>query len=161
MTTLSPAPTTVHASGQIVATGLPAQNVGTHQNLQGGLINHAVSKTTSSIRAQANHARAAGVTMRGGRRRRGGANAFVPEVPEGNTIPGTSFTGNHVNLLNAGNQLRASAVYDKLAGTTPYKVGGKRRRRTKKHGRSKHRNIRRNNRKSTHRRRRGHHSVKR
>lgn len=150
------APTTVHASGQIVATGLPLQNTGHVQNLEGGLINHAVAKTAASIHAQAAHAKAGGVTMRGSGRKRGGADAHVPIVPEGGTIPGVSFAGNHANLLNIHNQLNSGKVYDGLTNTQPYKVsGGKRRSKTKRHGRIRHnRHSHRNNRKRTRRSRR-------
>ena len=163
MTTLSPAPTTVHSSGQIVATGLPSQNIGTQQNIEGGLINHAAAKTAASIKAQAAHAVKAGVTQRGsGRRRmRGGNEIHVPEVPEGGTIPGASFTANHSNLLGHLNQIKASAVYDKLGSAQPYKVSGGKRRRKTKHGRSKHRNNNRKRSKRSHHTRRRHHSRRR
>jgi len=163
MASLSPAPTTVHSSGQIVATGLPTQNVGVQQNLQGGLINHAAAKTAASIKAQASHAAKAGVTMRGsGKRYRGGAIVHVPEAPEGGTIPGVSFAKNHASLLGGLNQLKASTVYDGLTNAQPYKLsGGKRRRRTKKHGHSQRRNSRRKRGKHSGRTRRNHHSRRR
>ena len=160
MASLSPAPTTVHSNGQVVVTGLGPQSVGTPQNIQGGLINYAAAKTAGSIRAQAAHAVKAGVTMRGSGRRRGGAIMHSPVVPEGGTIPGVSFAGNHQALLNNLNQMKADASYDKLAGTQPYKVsGGKRRRKT--NGRSKHRNILRKFRKRSNHTRRRHHIRRR
>jgi hypothetical protein len=161
MSTLSPAPTTVHSNGQIVVTGLAPQSVGTQQNIQGGLINHAAMKTAQSIKDQSAHAVKAGVTMRGsGRLRRGGAIMHAPVVPEGGTIPGVSFAGNHQAILNHLNQMKANASYDKLAGTQPYKVsGGKRRRKT--NGRSKHRNLRRKFLKRSNHTRRRHHVRRR
>ena len=129
MASLTPAPTTVHSNGMVVATGIPKESIGTPQNLAGGLVNGAAAKTAASIAAQSAHAVKAGVTMRGsGRKRRGGGTAiYVPDVPEGGTIPGVSFSNNHANLLGGLNQLRTSAVYDHLAGTQPYKVGSGRR----------------------------------
>ena len=119
---LSPAPTTVHTNGMVVATGLGGQSVGYVQNLQGGLLNHAATKTAESIRAQASHAKAAGVTMKGG-----GQPIHVPEVSEGHSIPNVSFTANHAALHGTLNQINADKTYDNLVGTTPYKIGGKRR----------------------------------
>jgi hypothetical protein len=120
---LSSAPTTIHSSGQIVATALPEQITGVPSNVPGGLLNAAAAKTAASIAQQAGHARAAGVTMRGG-----GTVVNVPPAPEGGSIPGVSFAGNHANLIGAANQLKAGAVYDGLVGSQPYKVGGRRRR---------------------------------
>ena len=121
---LSPAPTAIHTNGMVVATGLGGQSVGQVQNLQGGLLNSAAAKTASSIAAQAGHAKAAGVTMKGG-----GQQIHVPEVAEGRSIPGVSFSGNHAALHGTLNQLNADKTYDGLVGTTPYKIGGRRRRR--------------------------------
>ena len=76
--------------------------------------------------------------MRGsGRVKKGGAVIQVPRVAEGGTIPGVSFTANHASLIGGLNQLRASSVYDNLAGTQPYKIGGRRRTRH----RNRHRRI--------------------
>jgi hypothetical protein len=161
---LSPAPTTIHTNGMVVATGLGGQSVGRVQNLQGGLLNSAAAKTASSIAAQAGHAKAAGVTMKGG-----GQPIHVPEVAEGRSIPGVSFAANHAALHGGLNQLNADKTYDGLIGTTPYKIGGRRipdnryrqdepvysagrkhKRKTKrKHG---------NNKRTSHRRIRKHHS---
>lgn len=165
MATLSPAPTTVHTNGQVVVTGLGPQRTGVQQNLPGGLLNGAAAKTAATIQQQASHAQKAGATMRGsGRRRkyRGGAEVHVPEVPEGGTIPGVSFKANHAALLGGLNQLKASASYDGLTNAQPYKVtGGKRRRKTKRHGRNKHRNIRRKHLKRSRHTRRSHHPSRR
>lgn len=127
---VSSAPMTVHPSGQVVATGLPKQTVGTQSNVQGGLLNAAAAKTAASIAQQASHAKAAGVTMKGG-----GTVVNVPPAAEGGTVPGVSFAGNHANLIGTLNQLKAGAVYDGLIGTQPYKVGGKRRTRKQYHRR--------------------------
>ena len=159
MAALSPAPTTVHPTGQIVATGLPSQHMGHTQNIQGGIINHSAAKTAASIKAQSAHASKAGVTMRGASRRRrhkGGAEIQIPSVPEGGTIPGVSFASNHASLVNGLNKINTGAVYDKLGSAQPYKVSGGKRRRKTKHGRSKHGNIRRKRSKSSRHTRRSH-----
>ena len=117
------APMTLHSSGMKVATGAPTLVETPTSNIQGGLLNAGAEKTAASIRQQASDAKAGGVTMRGG-----GTTISVPPVPEGGTIPGVSFAGNHANLVGIANQLKAGAVYDNLGGTTPYKVGGRRRR---------------------------------
>ena len=114
---------TLHSSGMKVATGAPTLVETPTSNVQGGLLNAGAAKTAASIRQQASDAKAGGVTMRGG-----GTTISVPPVPEGGTIPGVSFAGNHANLVGIANQLKAGAVYDNLGGTTPYKVGGRRRR---------------------------------
>jgi hypothetical protein len=118
---LSSAPTTIHSSGQVVATDLPTQFKGITSNVPGGLLNAAAAKTAASIAQQASHAQAAGVTMKGG-----GTVVNVPPAAEGGSIPGVSFAGNHANLIGTMNQLKAGAVYDGLAGSHPYKIGGRR-----------------------------------
>ena len=124
------APTVTHGNGLVVATGLGPQHTGHQQNIEGGLLNHAAKLSLQKTAAQASHAKSAGVTMRGG-------NLSIPHVAEGGTIPGVSFGGNHANLINNLNQINADKTYDSLAGTQPYKVGGrKHRRKTKKNGRS-------------------------
>jgi len=132
--TAQPVPTTVHSNGMVVATGLGPQEVGHVQNIQGGLLNHAAAKTASSIKEQAGQAVKGGVTMRGSGRKRGGGQVInVPEVPQGGTIKGVSYAGNHAKLIGGLNQLRAGATYDNLAGTQPYKLaGGRRRTRTRR-----------------------------
>jgi hypothetical protein len=130
-------PTVTHGNGMVVATGLGPQHTGHQQNLKGGLLNHAVDSTTTRMKAQALHAKGAGVTMRGGA-------INIPHVAEGGTIPGVSFGGNHANLINNLNQINADKTYDNLAGGQPYKVGGRKRRsKTKKNGRRKSRNNKR------------------
>jgi hypothetical protein len=130
-------PTVTHGNGMVVATGVGPQYVGQQQNLKGGLLNHAVEETSSRMKAQAAHAKSGGVTMRGGA-------INVPHVAEGGTIPGVSFTANHSKLISGLNQLQADKTYDHLAGTQPYKVGGRKRRtKTKKNGRRKSRNNKR------------------
>ncbi len=149
---LSAAPLSTHPNGMNVATGLPQQFNGHQQNITGGLHNHAVQKTLESTKEQALHAKESGAGMRGGskktkkRRRRikGGSAAHIPSVPEGGTIPGVSFGGNHMNLLNTLNQSKANQTYDGQINAQPYKVGGSRRktrRKTKKNVRRRRRNI--------------------
>lgn len=123
---VSAAPMTIHDSGQIVATAPPSEFKGVTSNVAGGLLNAAAAKTAASIAQQASHAKAAGVTMKGG-----GTVVNVPPTVEGGTIPGVSFAGNHANLIGISNQLKAGAVYDGLVGAQPYKIGGRRR-----HGRT-------------------------
>jgi len=158
-------PTSIHGNGMVVATGLGPQQLGHQQNLQGGLLIHAANKSIESTLNQAGHAKAGGVNMRGG------AALSIPSVPEGGTIPGVSFAGNHANLINIANQAQANKTYDGLAGGQPYHVqkggrnkkrtfkrsrripdlkerreefvvsaGGKRRRKTKRHGNRNRRN---------------------
>ena len=114
---------TVHSSGMQVASGLPTLEKGSTSNLPGGPLNAAVAKTQDAIARQAANAKAAGVTMKGG-----GTVIKVPIVPEGNSIPGTSFAKNHSDLIGTANQLKASGVYDGLIGSQPYKVGGRKHR---------------------------------
>ena len=162
----SHAPMTVSSSGQQIASGLPLQHPGFTQNLAGGPIHAAATKTQASIAAQASHAKALGATIRGGKRKmRGGANVeFHPmQSPEGGSIPGVSSANNTGSLLQAVNELRTGATYDHLVGTQSYKVklgGRKRRRNTKKHGSRKHGSHRRSSRKRSHRTRRNSHSRK-
>jgi hypothetical protein len=119
---VSSAPMTIHSSGQIVASGPPTEFKGLTSNVPGGLLNAAAAKTAASITEQASHAKAAGVTMKGG-----GTVVNVPPAAEGGSIPGVSFARNHANLIGISNQLKAGAVYDGLVGAQPYKVGGRRR----------------------------------
>jgi hypothetical protein len=146
------APTTVHGNGMVVATGLGAQHAGHVQNMEGGLLNHSVNKTMTRMAAQASHAKAAGVTQKGG-------SISVPQVPQGGTIPGVSFEGNHKTLVDNLNQMNADKTYDHLAGTQPYKIGGRKRRR-KTNGRRKSRNSMGSSRKRSRRTRRKHSSHK-
>ena len=130
------APTTVHSNGRVVVSGLPKQHDGHEQNIQGGPIAHAAARTAGSIAEQAAEAQASGATQRGSGRRRGGGVIDVPQVAEAGTIPGVSYANNQAALIGGLNQLKADAVYDNLGGTTPYKVGGRRRgRRTRRRNR--------------------------
>lgn len=117
---LSSTPATVHPSGMVVATALPAQVKTSPSSMSGGILNAAAAKTASSIAEQAAQAKAAGVHMKGG-----GQSVNVPPVPEGNSIRGVSFAKNHADLIGTANQLKAGAVYDGLIGAQPYKVGGR------------------------------------
>ena len=145
---LSPAPLRADANGRLIASGLPQLHPGFRSNVQGGLLEHGAAKTAAAVKAQAGHARAAGVTMRGG------SYAEVPtsSTIEGGTIPGVNQTQNMKNLLSANAGLRTGAVYDGLGNTTPHRVsiGGRRKRRSKTNGRH-HRNHKRGNRKSRNR----------
>lgn len=141
------APTVIHQNGMVVASGLPKPFIGHEQNIQGGLLNHAVTTTAQNMKAQAAHAKAGNVTQRGG-----GDIIHSPKVAEGGTISGVSFSSNHAKLIGGLNQLTANSTYDKYQGTQPYKVGGrKRRRKTKKHGSRNSSNRRRSFRKLTRR----------
>ena len=148
----------VDPSGRITITGMPALASGFTQNIEGGQLNAAVSKTQNGIATQASHVLASGAGIRGGRRMRGGQiTASVPTIPEANSIPGISHAGVQQSLVQNVNQLKADRVYDGLASATPYKINGgfrfreedmnggkKRRRKTKKHGRGKRKHTRRN-----------------
>lgn len=140
---LSPAPLHADVNGRLVASGLPGLHPGFRSNVQGGLLEHGAAKTAGAIKTQAGHARAAGVTMRGG--------SYI-EVPhsssiQGGTIPGVNQQQNMADLLKANAGLRTGAVYDGLAGTTPHRVSGGRKRRSRTNGRHR-RNHKRGNRKS-------------
>jgi len=143
-------PTVVHGNGMVVATGLGPQHTGHQQNIDGGLLNHAAKTTLQRTQEQAQHAIKGNVTQRGG-------GLSIPHVPEGSSIPGVSFGANHKALIDNLNQLGADKTYDHLAGTQPYKIGGrKRRRKTKKHGRRNTRKSLGSSRKLTRRIRRKH-----
>ena len=173
---MSSLPHIVDPSGKIIVTAPPPNHPGFMQNITGGLIDAASAKTTSSIAAQAAHAKGFGVTMRGsGRRRRtvkrGGADANIPMLPEAHSIPGVSHASVHMNTMNTLNQLKADSAYDSLLNATPAKVGGFRLRgeeqekmggrKGKKHGRpSKRRSHRRHSRRNAHRTRRRNRSHK-
>lgn len=140
---LSPAPLHADANGRLIASGLPGLHPGFRSNVQGGLLEHGAAKTAAAIKTQAGHARAAGVTMRGG--------GYV-EVPhsttiQGGTIPGINQQQNMADLLKANAGLRTGAVYDGLGNTTPHRVSGGRKRRSRTNGRHR-RNHKRGNRKS-------------
>lgn len=111
-------PTKIAGNGMVVATGLAPQQMGKPQNMQGGLLNAAAQKTMASTAAQAGHAKAAGVGIRGG-------GIHIPSVPEGGSIPGVSFAGNHKALIDLSNQAKANTTYDGLAGAQPYRIGGR------------------------------------
>ncbi len=178
---MSNLPNTVDpTSGKIIITAPPPNHPGFMQNITGGLIDAASSKTSTSIAEQASHAKAFGVNMRGsGRKRRftmkGGQDAMIPTIPEAHSIPGISHTSVHMNAMNTLNQLKADGAYDNLLNATPYKTGGfrfrgedqakmggqKRTHKGKKHGRpSKRRSHRRHSRRNAHRTRRGHRTLK-
>jgi len=147
------APMNIHQNGMQVALALPKPVDVPIPNVTGGLINNAAAITSKSIADQASHAKSAGVTMRGGRI------IDVPQVAEGNSIPGVSFAANQAKLVGMADQLRAGSIYDGLVGSQPYKVGGgKHRRKTKKHvRRRRHRSNVRRSRKRIHHTRRSRH----
>lgn len=133
--------------GALIATSGPAPYVPKAQNVEGGLINAATAKTVESHKQAAAAYKSLGAGQKGGRRRkmRGGSTpANVPPsiLPTANSIPGVSHEGTLKSIVDTHNQLKTSAVYDKLSGSAPKLVGGriKRSRKTKKHGRRSKRN---------------------
>jgi hypothetical protein len=125
-------------NGQLIASGLPPLHKGFTQNIQGGPLEHGAAKTLADIKTQAQHALRAGVGMRGG-----GQMEYHPiSGADGGTIPGVSSSANYGKLLGHVNNLRAASAYDHLGTAAPYKVGGKRRRKTKKNGRNRRNNHR-------------------
>jgi hypothetical protein len=125
------------SNGQYIAAGLPPQHKGFTQNIQGGPIQHAASKTLSARASQASHAIKSGVGMRGG-----GVVEYHPlSGTDGGTISGVSSSANYGKLLGHVNNLRTAAAYDHLGSAQPYKVkGGKRGRKT--NGRNRRNNKR-------------------
>ena len=134
------------SNGALVAKSLPPQKTAVAQNVQGGIIEAATSKSTASRAAQINEYKSLGAGQKGG-----GANVPASILPTANSVPGVSHENTLKSVIDNHNQLKASAVYDKLGSAQPKLVGGrvKRRRSTKKNGR-KH--------KRTHRRRVGRNS---
>lgn len=159
-------------NGQIYP-GAPVLHPGFSQNVEGGILNAAAAKTLATNAANVAAVKNLGAGQKGGRRTRkrkhrgGGANVVPLEIPTAGSIPGVDPVKNQIAGVDALNQLRMGAMYDKLANAAPYKVGGfrireedgdtggrrKHRRKTKKHGRRTSRNHRRSKRKSSHRRR--------
>lgn len=139
---------TTLASGQIIPSAPPLHTPPV-QDLQGSALEAASKNTIDSNAKLAETAKAMGAGQKGSsRRKRGGGvlDAHIPSIPEAGTIRGVSHTQNHLTNVDNLNSVRAGAMYDKLANSQPYTVGG---RRTKRHRKAK--NGRRNNR--THRRR--------
>lgn len=133
--------------GGLIATSGPTPYVPKAQNVEGGLINAATAKTVESHKQAAAAYKSLGAGQKGGRRRkmRGGSEpANVPPsiLPTANSMPGVSHENTLKSLVDNHNQLKASAVYDKLGSAPPKLVGGriKRTRKTKKHGRRSKRN---------------------
>jgi hypothetical protein len=144
------------ADGKIMATSAPVASRGFTQNITGSPIDAAAAKTMASQAQQAEATKALGAGQKGSsrrRRRHRGGSQSVPKIPEGGTIPGVSFAGNHVKAIDNLNQLRADSVYDGLLNAPATKVGGF----TKKR-RGKSKNGRRNNR--TRRGKRNKHSTR-
>lgn len=155
--------------------GMPALHPGYVQNVDGGVLKAAATSTLAAQAANVAAVKGLGAGQKGGRRTfkrrrslKGGGNNVVPlEIPSAGSIPGVDHVKNQIAGVDALNQLRVGAMYDKLANAAPYKVGGfrmrsqpeqlaagrKRRRKTKKHGRRHSRNHRRSHRKSSYRRR--------
>ena len=143
------------ATGQIMPSA-PALHTPPIQDLEGSALEAASKNTLASNAKLAETAKALGAGQKGSSRRkmRGGAdslNAHIPSIPEAGTIRGVSHAQNHLANVNNLNQLRASAMYDKLGNSQPYTVGGRRtkRHRKAKNGRRNNRTHRRGNRKST------------
>ncbi len=158
-------------NGQIYP-GQPTLHPGFSQNIDGGILKAAASSTLAKQAAIVGAVKNLGAGQKGGRRSRkhrrfrgGGPNVVPLEIPSAGTIPGVDPVKSQIAGVDALNQLRTGAMYDKLAGAAPYKVGGfrlhedegdtggrrKHRRKTKKHGRRHSRNHRRSKRKSSHR----------
>jgi hypothetical protein len=161
-------------NGQIYP-GQPALHPGFVQNVDGGILKAAATSTLAAQAANVAAVKGLGGGQKGGRRTRrrkrfrgGGPNVVPLEIPTAGSIPGVDPVKNQIAGVDALNQLRTGAMYDKLAGAPPYKVGGSRiraepeqlagrrkhRRKTKKHGRRSSRHHRRSKRKSSHRHRR-------
>ena len=165
-------------NGQIIPDP-PALVLPTAQKLQGSPIDAAASKTVAASQQQAAAARSLGVGQKGsGRRKRGGAvnmNARLPSVPEGGTIPGVSFTQNHLDGADHLNQIKADKGGDALINANPIQLGGrlvkrgdgfyvltsdtKRKPRTKRHGRRSNRTHRRKHNRTPHHRRRSRRNI--
>ena len=133
--------------GGLVAKSGPAPYVPAAQNVEGGLINAATAKTIKSHQEAAAAYKSLGAGQKGGKRRkmRGGSTpANVPPsiLPTSHSMPGISHENTLKSLVDNKNQLRSSAVYDKLGSGPPKMIGGrkKRSRKTKKHGRRSKRN---------------------
>ena len=135
------------ADGKIMATSAPVASKGFTQNITGSPIDAAAAKTMASQAQQAEAVKALGAGQKGASRRRRrfyrGGSEGIPKIPEGGTIPGVSFAGNHVKGVDTLNQLRADKVYDGLMNAPAAKVGGFTK---KRRGKSKKRHGRRNNR---------------
>jgi hypothetical protein len=160
----------VASNGQVLMQA-PALYKPPVQDLQGSALEAASTKTIASNAALAATSKAMGAGQKGSSRRRkyrGGAenmNAHAVNLPEAGTIKGVSAMQNHLTNVNNLNQIRASAIYDKLGNAQPYDPtpakGGKRtkRKHTQKHGRRNNRTHRRRNRKSSSRSRRSRRSL--
>jgi hypothetical protein len=144
--------------GKIMATSAPAVSKGFTQNISGSPIDAAASKTIASQAQQAQATKALGAGQKGSsrrRRRHKGGSQSIPKIPEGGTIPGVSFAGNHVKAIDTLNQLRADKVYDGLINAPAVKVGSSRKKRRtkskKRHGGRHNRTHRRySNKRSSH-----------
>ena len=169
--------------GQKVASEGPPLQLGHTQNITGGILEAASSKTIASQQLQSDAARNLGAGQKGaGRRRtlrkskskrgkpkqgkpslwRGGAspnlNVNIVELPTANSIPGVSHETNHINAVDNLNQLRANSLYDGLVNETPRMVGGKNKGKAK-NGSRHNRTHRRKRSKSAYRSRRRRHSM--
>ena len=128
------------ANGQIIAAPPKLYQPPPPPKLSGSMINVAAEKTLENQQDAAQAYMKLGAGQKGG-----GPYAYVPELPEGGTIPGVSYEKNYVKGIDTLNQLRANSAYDKYIKAPPMQVkaGGKRRLRTKKkHGRSRNRTRR-------------------
>jgi hypothetical protein len=176
---------TIGSDGQMVASQGPTLQLGHTQNITGGILEAASSKTIASQQMQSDTAKSLGAGQKGaGRRkslrrdklslrrdklslrrksvRRGGAapnlNVNIVELPTANSISGVSHETNHINAIDNLNQLRANSVYDGLANATPRMIGGKHKRKAK-NGSRHNRTHRRKRSKSSHRSRRCRHNM--
>lgn len=141
---------TTGPDGQMVVSQGPPLHLGyTQNNVAGGILEAASSKTVTSQAAQAEAAQHLGAGQKGAgrksrrkskkrrssRKKKGGAapnmNVSLTELPTANSIPGVSHETNHINAVNNLNQIRADSSYDSLLNATPRQVAGKRSRKAK------------------------------
>ncbi len=174
---------TVGPDGQMIASEGPPLHLGYTQNISGGILEAASSKTIASQQLQSDAAKNLGAGQKGSGRRktlrkskskrgkslrgkpslwRGGAtpnlNVNIVELPTANSIDGVSHETNHINAVDNLNQLRANSLYDGLANATPRMVGGKNKGKAK-NGSRHNRTHRRKRSKSSHRSRRNRHRM--
>jgi len=133
----------VQSNGRIVP-GVVKPELPKSQQITGTPIQAATNKTLASTAAAAETAKSMGAGQKGGKRKtrrrkvtrrrryRGGENmnAKIPKLPEAGTIPGVSFSNNHLKSTNLLNQIRADAAGDKLGNAPPVQMGGLKKKRS-------------------------------
>ena len=149
----------VLANGQILPPK-PALYETPQQNIEGSALQAAAKHTIQEHNEQVETLNAMGAGQKGGRRkRRGGGNVVMHDLPEAHTIKGVSHEGVHIEAVNNLNKLLADSAGDKLGKAQPYDVKGGKRTRRKLNGRRNNRSHRRRNNKSSTRRRRSRRSM--